>query len=425
MQRLYKRPDSPNWQCSIKDAQGNWVHRSTGKRDKKAAELVAIEYERAASDPTHAAAQKTTVASALEQLLKTRRNAGRAAATIECYAQKAGHFLRIWGDDFRLVQVDARAVDQYIDKRLGEGTHRSTIGKELTVLRGALKGAKRRGEFPGDIAAIMPEQWSTGAKPKERYLTVAEMQRLLPELLPDRGAHVAWIIATGARWSESKRARAADIDLVRGEVFLRGSKTDQSRRRIPVIDPGPELVEAGVIAPARALLQHALSIRSGITGPMFRPWGNVRHDLADACKRAGIARVTPNDLRRTMPMWLRKAGVEPHLIGAFLGHADSRMVERVYGRIPADALGEAIQRRIGAPGNTAGNASDPRDERVGDGGANLGRMGQTACSDPAVKTAHQVPRVGIEPTTRGFSVQKSRRTYRGGRPHTERKREAS
>jgi hypothetical protein len=37
--------------------------------------------------------------------------------------------------------------------------------------------------------------------------------------------------------------------------------------------------------------------------------------------------------------------VEPHLIGTLLGHKDSRMVERVYGRMPVQSLGRALERR--------------------------------------------------------------------------------
>jgi hypothetical protein len=36
----------------------------------------------------------------------------------------------------------------------------------VTVLRGTLKVAKLRGELPGDIAAIMPDQFSAEYKPR-------------------------------------------------------------------------------------------------------------------------------------------------------------------------------------------------------------------------------------------------------------------
>ncbi len=81
-----------------------------------------------------------------------------------------------------------------------------------------------------------------------------------------------------------------------------------------------------------------LSHAEGEGGVLFRPWGNSRRDLPQACERAGILAVRANDLRRTFGTWLRLHGVAPHFIGVAMGHADSRMVERVYGRMHEENL---------------------------------------------------------------------------------------
>ena len=39
-------------------------------------------------------------------------------------------------------------------------------------------------------------------------------------------------------------------------------------------------------------------------------------------------------------------GVEPSLIGRYLGHSDSRMAERVYGRVTPDQLGHLLESRL-------------------------------------------------------------------------------
>jgi integrase len=343
--RLFKR--GAVWYAWCFDTDGRRIQRSTRCRDWKAAEAVLRELERRAADPTYAASYQATLAEALRLLVRDRKLKGRAEGTLDCYQVKAGHLLRILGDR-PLAHIDARAVDTFIDQRIEEGAAKNTIQKELTTLRGALKLAKRRGEYTRDLDAVMPDGFSSGYKPRDRFLTPGECQALLAELAPDRAARVAFIVATGARWGESERAMRADVNLARGVVFLRGTKTAAAARAVPVVGA------------AHPLLEHAERYAEGEGGVLFRPWGNVRRDLHDACVRAGIAPVSPNDLRRTCATWLRQAEVEPHLIGAMLGHTDSRMVERVYGRMPVESLGRALRARVEGP-------SEPRIQRRAEG----------------------------------------------------------
>jgi len=118
----------------------------------------------------------------------------------------------------------------------------------------AMKVAKRRGEFPGDIAAVMPDGFSPEYKPRERYLTAIQAQALLAELEPDRAGRVAFILAAGARWSESDTARRDDIHREADILRLRGTKTDGSDRRVPVV------------AFSVPLLEHALTYAEGENG---------------------------------------------------------------------------------------------------------------------------------------------------------------
>jgi integrase len=45
-----------------------------------------------------------------------------------------------------------------------------------------------------------------------------------------------------------------------------------------------------------------------------QPWVNVRRDLAAACRRAGIERVTPNDLRRTFASGMKQGGEDSAVV---------------------------------------------------------------------------------------------------------------
>ena len=246
--------------------------------------------------------------------------------------QKARHLNRLLGSETPLSRIGAKEVDGYVATRLEEGAARSTIHKELSTLRGTLRLAKRRGEFPADIDQVMPIDFAAQYKPKKRALSFAEASKLLAALAPKRAALVCFLLATGATYpSEVVNFRRSDADTKRWLVHLRGTKRETRDRRVPVV------------AFARGWLEQALPFAP------FERWSNIRRDLHAACDEAQIARCSPNDLRRTLATLLRAHGVEPHLIGNVLGHADSRMVERVYGRLAPEQLASLLEARIGVP----------------------------------------------------------------------------
>ena len=299
-------------------------------------------------------------------------------------------------------------MDRFTAARHAEGTDPSTIAKEHTTLRAALKIALRRKEWTGDVSAIMPIGYSPEYKPRRRVLRSGDdLQALVDELPEDRGAHVCYFVATAARDSEAARAEVNDIDLDRYVVDVRGTKTMASDDTI------------AAVAWMRPLLEHVLRVRGQVTGPMFRPWGNIRRDLGEACMRVGAARVaaehgieagdvseddaraafpplSPNDLRRTHATWLRAAGVG--LVSRQLRHVDTRMVSKVYGHLDAVTAGRSMAAALGC---------DACDAGVTDGGTRggkNGRSGRPTNEKPRKLRCFLVPRDGIEPPTRGFSI---------------------
>lgn len=388
--RLYKR-DKIWW--GTQTVRGNRERRSTRTGDRKAADAIAAQWDRADADPRHHAAYTTTLGVALTQLIADRRTRGRADGTLRMYDQKTAHLARVLGQDTVLADIGAAEVDAFLEMRVGEGAARNTISKELTALRGALRIARRRGQFNREVSEVMPIGWSSDYVPRKTFLTKDEVAALMMEIVrdmrgtknphprPDRAAHVAFIVATGARWSESLRAERLDIDIDARRVILRGTKTDQSAATIAV---SPAVVP---------LLQIALLCAPG-DRVLFRKWPAVRRDMAMACKRAGIPSVTPNDLRRTAATWLVQAGVPIFAVSKVLRHADTRMVERVYGQLPTADLGRILDASVTVPAAcpTEDETSDTRDQ----------------CDDFATETcavsAVVVPRGGIEPSTRGFSI---------------------
>ena len=376
--QLWKR--GRTWWC-IFYADGIRQRRSTQCRDRTAAESVARQWERAATDPDHATAHAATLDDAVYGLLTLRREevkAGRkSASTVAFYEAKTGHLVRVLGHAFPLRRLNAAAVDGYISARRAEGAGDHTISKELVALRAALKIASRAGQWMGNLTAVMPTAFDPGYKPKERFLTPAEARALINQLPADHGARVAFIMATSARWAESDRAQRGDLTAT--AVVIRGTKTALSARTVPV---------AARIQ--RELLDYAAANAQGQGALMFRPWTGVRHALERACDRAGIPWCTPNDLRRTFSHWMRAMGADLADLAPAMGHASTAMLQRVYARLTTEELRASLMRSLGEDCDTGVSAGLPP----------VSQMAQEAGHKP-LKT---VPRDGIEPPARGFSI---------------------
>lgn len=354
-----RRRGRGNWEALVHE-DGVWRWRGTRCRDRSAALLVLREWERRASDPS---ARTATTEQLLRDYLTSRRARGRSAATLDYYRAKAGQLVRLLparGED-----LTHAALEAYLATRREEGAAHAAR-KELGLLRSALALGRRNGTFHRDPAAVVPEV-EDGYRPRSRRLDPWELVGLALTLPPARAGHVVWIVATGSRWGESLRARREDVSPE--AIAIRGTKTAQAAASVPVLP-----TTAGLLAWALE--------RAG-EGRLWAPWANVRRDLRAACAALGIPPVTPNDLRRTFGGWLRASGAEVSLVGAALRHADSRMAERVYARLtPAELRARLVQQSSNA------GASE---------GVSWPLVAAAAAGNP-------VPRDGIEPPTRGFSI---------------------
>lgn len=341
--RLFRRrkggkPVGP-WYAWGYDHRGRRWSESTKQIDEKAAREVARELERRHASPAAARAAEATLKDAVTLLLAHRAGAAKAGkrsdATVTFYEQKTGHWRRILGDGFPLADFDAGTVDRVIAERREDKASEATIAKELVALRCALKLAVRAGLWLGNPAAVLPVGFSAEYKPRTRWLTSHEVQVVLEQLPPNAAAMVAFMLATGARWSEAEAARREDVDGV--FVRLRGTKTKGAARVVPVLD-----------AEGRGLLSYALEHGRGEGGAMFAEWLSPNNALRRACERARIEHASFNDLRRTFSQRLRQAGVSSELIAPAMGHTTTAMVQRVYGRLPPEALESLLRAALGS-----------------------------------------------------------------------------
>lgn len=348
-----KRPDgtySPIWWTRIG---GKRVSTQTTslKAAKRWKERRLIER----ADPRRAAAETATLADAIRELYEELRRRGRAKGTQTRCRQKLAHFPRLWGEECKLAEIDARKVAGYISTRLDDSLEttgfitpkRITIRDELAFLRQLLKLARKQGLYALAIEDVFPDIFETGHKPKRDWVREENLPKLLEHVEARHAAHLLFFVTTAGRLADSYRARREDFDVTKWRAHVRGSKTDGSFRTIPVEEFLHTYVER--------MLRDAEG-----DDVLFSAWANIHRDLRLACDRAGIPRVTTNGLRRTFGMWHRLRGFSLDTISKLFGHTTAKLVRDVYADLEGDELAElmALERaKTKSKDGTAGDVS--------------------------------------------------------------------
>lgn len=394
MGKLYKR--GATYYADYYDRAGKRCQVSTRTADIQVARVRLRELELATTDRT-ANRPTEAVSDSLAYYLEV-ACASKRPKTIESYAQKARHLNRLIGEALT-IQLDAEKIQRYIADRREEGAHPHSIHKEMVVLRGALTCSRQRG-LGGQPEAV--PKVKSGYVPRTSYLTPEQFMTLSANLVRplgpkgDADAHelrrvkrtlyCLLIALASPRSGEVESLRWEHVDFGRGVIRIPKGKTIARTIAIsPVLLPWLEKYDEG-------------------TGPIVEAWGNVRRDLPAACARAGVPRCTPNDLRRTFASWLVQGGESLYVVSRLLGHKSTRMVEMVYGQLDDATLANAIQR---LPGGSHAGVTHKVPTRGTGGAAGTGHLSATIANsveESAISATSVVPRDGVEPPTRGFSV---------------------
>ena len=232
---------------------------------------------------------------------------------------------------FREVADDPEAVRR----------RQATANRLLTVLKAILNHAWREGRAPGDEAWRRVKPFAGADVPKVRYLTAAEIKRLVNACDPDFRQLVRAALLTGCRYGELISLRCSDYNPDTGTVFVKPGKGGRARHAI-LTEEGQHFFS--VVTAGRPGDDLAFVKDSG------KPWGmsHQARPLAEACERAKInPPASFHVLRHTHASHLAMRGVPLMVIAQQLGHSDTRMAERHYAHLSPSYVADAI--RAGLP----------------------------------------------------------------------------
>lgn len=343
MGTIYQRRAGGTYYGYWTDLKGRYRRKSLRTKDPTVARTRLRQLELVSTDAaTHS---KHTLGAAIGQLLDVVAH-GNASATWKSYRQKGANVLDGIGN-IELTALSRDVVLTYMRMRKTEGAGDGTIHKELVVLRRALAEAKQRDLWRGVVDDVVPTI-KVRYEPRERWLDARNGARLLDELSGNRKLWAALGMLAGMRLSEIEAVKWEHVDLPAKRMRVPGKKRASSWRVVPI---APDLEKM-----LRAEMKRR---KPSAVDKIVARWPNVRRDLERAIERmnrkdaemaekrkrkppAPIAKVTPNDLRRTFASWLKQQGMDSLVVARLLGHSSTRMVEKVYGHLSDENYVAAI-----------------------------------------------------------------------------------
>ncbi|MBL9194332.1 MAG: tyrosine-type recombinase/integrase [Opitutaceae bacterium] len=127
------------------------------------------------------------------------------------------------------------------------------------------------------------------------------------------------LVFTGMRVDEARRLTWGDVDFENGRIRVQGTKTDTSRRTIPMI---PE---------CRDFL---VGLVPGSPTDRVSRVDDINRALAGASKRLGVSKLTHHSMRHLFATLCIESGVDIPTVSRWLGHADGgALAMRVYGHL--------------------------------------------------------------------------------------------
>ena len=171
---------------------------------------------------------------------------------------------------------------------------------------------------------------------------------------------------TGLRTNELVALRWGDIDWLRGQVRIsRGRtavaeaaeepKTRRSTRDVKLLAPALRALEAQKALTFLADKEIFLNPHTG------QPWSGdhtIRTAWTSILKRAGVRYRRPYQTRHTYASMMLTAGESPIWIAAQMGHADTAMIYRNYGRWIPDAAPQAGDKAVALFGDMTDGSCD-------------------------------------------------------------------
>jgi integrase len=192
---------------------------------------------------------------------------------------------------------------------------------------------------PGLTRDVRLVKAAPAGAPRVRWLTIPEATAVLDALPePYRALH-ALLMATGADVGAALYLRVRDVDLEKGEVLIRGTKSHDRERTRRLLH---EWAASRFWAYFRTRPKFGAAmvfdiVKAGEPREKYRATDRALTALQSATAAVKVTDYTSKDHRHTFAVQALKDGYSYSVVSFQLGHADTTLVHRVYGKFVPDA----------------------------------------------------------------------------------------
>lgn len=323
-------------QLSVAGPNGKRTWRRRHVTTKRAAEQALAELRVAAALPPSVQHEAPTTGAWLEHWLsEVLPNLEITPKTKSLHHEMARHLLPL--RPVVLPELRPEHVEALLAGMARKGLSRNTCRLSRQTLSLALGHAERRGIVQRNVAklAVLP---AAAPRAKERRILTPEQVKALEEVLVGEGDEGLWLAMAllGLRPGEAAALTWQDVDLEARVLHVVQARKwtpqgyemgpPKTRRAVRALKM-PERLVAALASMGRG--EPEALVWPGKDGKL-RDESAMRRRLGVLCRRAGLPRVTPYELRHTAASLLSDAGVPIEVLADLLGHTTTAMLEGVY-----------------------------------------------------------------------------------------------
>jgi site-specific recombinase XerD len=263
-------------------------------------------------------AKSVTVLELIERYMRDRLKS-KSKNTVMRDSTLKKHIEKNFGN-YSLSAVTSEMISDYRQRRYSDGKSVATVNRELAFLRNAYNVAIRHYKwcFKNPVSEIKLDGENNQ---RDKWLTVAQEERLLLYLSARYRDIVRLVINTGMRQDEVLSLTQRQVDLFRKVIIVKGK--GNKIRTIPLNKIALEVIKD------RLKTRH---INSDLVFPSSSGTKIQKQRLLIAFKKAvkkeGIIDFTFHDLRHTFATRLAQSGVDLYAISKLLGHSDISTTQR-------------------------------------------------------------------------------------------------